>query len=99
MVNQWILKILLFPLALLYGLGVTIRNGLYSLGVLRGSSFSLPVISIGNLTVGGTGKTPHTEYLIRLLHEYLLLAVVSRGYKRTTTGYLEVTTNLDASLS
>lgn len=90
MVNQWTLKLLLLPLAVLYGIGVAIRNGLYSVGLLRGVSFSLPVISIGNLTVGGTGKTPHTEYLIRLLHEYLPLAVVSRGYKRKTTGYLEI---------
>lgn len=97
MVNQWILKLLLLPLALLYGLGVAIRNGLYSIGLLRGVSFSIPVISVGNLTVGGTGKTPHTEYLIRLLHEYLFLAVVSRGYKRKTSGYLEVSTSHDAS--
>ena len=97
MVNQWVLKLLLLPLALLYGLGVAIRNGLYSIGLLRGVSFSIPVISIGNLTVGGTGKTPHTEYLIRLLHEYLFLAVVSRGYKRKTSGYLEVSTHQDAS--
>jgi tetraacyldisaccharide 4'-kinase len=97
MVNQWTLKLLLLPLAILYGLGVAIRNGLYSIGLLRGVSFSVPVISIGNLTVGGTGKTPHTEYLIRLLHEYLPLAVVSRGYKRKTSGYLEVTPNLDAA--
>lgn len=99
MVNQWVLKLLLFPLALLYGVGVAIRNGLYSIGLLRGVSFSIPVISVGNLTVGGTGKTPHTEYLIRLLHEYLLLAVVSRGYKRKTSGYLEVTTSHDASMT
>ncbi len=92
MVNEWILKLLLMPFALLYGLGVTIRNALFRLGVLRGSVFSLPVISVGNLTVGGTGKTPHTEYLIRLLHPFLHLAVLSRGYKRKTSGYLEVTT-------
>jgi tetraacyldisaccharide 4'-kinase len=97
MVNQWILKILLLPFAILYGLGVAIRNGLYAVGLLRGVSFSIPVISVGNLTVGGTGKTPHIEYLIRALHEYLPLAVVSRGYKRKTTGYLEVTTHHDAS--
>ena len=90
MVNQWIFKLLLLPLAILYGIGVAIRNGLYSIGLLRGVSFSIPVISIGNLTVGGTGKTPHTEYLIRMLHEYLPLAVVSRGYKRKTAGYLEI---------
>ena len=86
MVNQWTLKLLLLPLAILYGIGVAIRNGLFSIDLLRGVTFSLPVISVGNLTVGGTGKTPHTEYLIRLLHEYLPLAVVSRGYKRKTTG-------------
>jgi tetraacyldisaccharide 4'-kinase len=99
MVNQWTLKLLLLPLAILYGLGVAILNGLYAIGLLRGVTFSIPVISIGNLTVGGTGKTPHTEYLIRLLHEYLPLAVVSRGYKRKTTGYLEVAPNHDASQS
>jgi len=99
MVNQWTLKLLLLPLAILYGLGVAILNGLYAIGLLRGVSFSIPVISIGNLTVGGTGKTPHTEYLIRLLHEYLPLAVVSRGYKRKTTGYLEVVPGHDASQS
>jgi tetraacyldisaccharide 4'-kinase len=97
MVNQWILKLLLLPLAILYGLGVAIRNGLYNIGLLRGVTFSIPVISIGNLTVGGTGKTPHTEYLIRLLHEYLPIAVVSRGYKRKTTGYLEVVPYHDAT--
>lgn len=97
MVNQWILKIVLLPFAILYGLGVAIRNGLYSIGLLRGVSFSIPVISIGNLTVGGTGKTPHIEYLIRTLHQYLPLAVVSRGYKRKTSGYLEVVPHHDAS--
>ncbi|MEO7927629.1 MAG: tetraacyldisaccharide 4'-kinase [Saprospiraceae bacterium] len=96
MVDQWILKILLFPLAVLYGLGVSIRNSLYHSGLLKGVSFSLPVISIGNLSVGGTGKTPHTEYLIRLLRDHLRLAVLSRGYRRKTTGYLEVATQNDA---
>lgn len=99
MVNQWILKILLLPLAILYGLGVAIHNGLYSMGLLKGVTFSIPVISVGNLTVGGTGKTPHTEHLIRMLHEYLPLAVVSRGYKRKTTGYLEVAPHHDATQS
>ncbi len=91
MVDQWILKILLAPLAVLYGAGVSIRNGLYAAGLLKGVSFSIPVISIGNLSVGGTGKTPHTEYLVRLLHEYLKIGILSRGYRRKTTGYLEVT--------
>lgn len=97
MVNQWILKLLLLPLAILYGIGVTLRNMFYSIGLLKGSSFSIPVISVGNLTVGGTGKTPHTEYLIRLLHEYLYLAVLSRGYKRKSLGYLEVQPSHDVT--
>src|SRR5688572_13315164 len=96
MVDQWILKILLSPLALLYGLAVSARNGLYNMGLLRGISFSIPVISIGNLSVGGTGKTPHTEYLIRLLHEYIKIGVLSRGYLRKTAGYREVVINDDA---
>lgn len=90
MVDQWILKTLLAPLAALYGVGIAIRNGLYSLGLLRGVSFNIPVISIGNLSVGGTGKTPHTEYLVRLLHEYLKIGILSRGYSRKSTGYIEV---------
>jgi tetraacyldisaccharide 4'-kinase len=91
MVDQWIFKILLSPFALLYGIGVAIIQILYASGLLKGVRFNLPVISIGNLSVGGTGKTPHTEYLIRLLREHLVLAVLSRGYKRKTSGYLEVT--------
>jgi tetraacyldisaccharide 4'-kinase len=99
MVDQWILKILLFPLAVLYGLGVAIRNGFYALGLLKGVSFSIPVISVGNLSVGGTGKTPHTEYLIRLLREHLKLAILSRGYRRKSTGYLEVLPQLDSDIT
>jgi tetraacyldisaccharide 4'-kinase len=98
MVDQWILKILLFPLAVLYGLAIALRNGLYSVGLLKGVSFALPVISVGNLSVGGTGKTPHTEYLIRLLHDYLRLAVLSRGYGRKSSGYIEVSPYQDALL-
>lgn len=98
MVDQLIFKILLFPLAVLYGLAVAIRNGLYTVGLLRGVTFSIPVISVGNLSVGGTGKTPHTEYLIRLLRDHLKLAVLSRGYRRKSTGYLEVSPFHDASI-
>jgi|SRR5688572_12548021 len=97
MIDHWILKILLTPLSILYGTGIAIRNGLYNTGLLRGVSFSIPVISIGNLSVGGTGKTPHTEYLVRLLHEYLKIGILSRGYGRKTAGYLEVSPFHDAS--
>lgn len=85
MLNK-LLSILLFPLSLLYGLISYIRNKLYDLEVLNSVEFSLPVISVGNLNVGGVGKTPHVEYLIRLLSDYKT-ATLSRGYKRNTTGF------------
>ena len=58
------------------------RNALFEMGVLKQRSYSLPVISVGNITVGGAGKTPHVEYLIRLLRGMARVAVLSRGYKR-----------------
>ena len=82
-INDWLL-----PLSWLYGLGVGVRNLLFDLGVLRSRSYDVPVISVGNVTVGGTGKTPHVEYLIQLLHSRCRVAVLSRGYKRKSRGYL-----------
>ena len=82
-INEWLL-----PLSWLYGLGVGIRNTLFDLGILKSRSFDVPVISVGNITVGGSGKTPHVEYLIRLLHNKYRVAVLSRGYKRKTKGYI-----------
>jgi len=64
------------------------RNLLFEMGVLKSRSFSIPVISVGNITVGGTGKTPHVEYLIRLLKDQLNVAVLSRGYKRKSSGFV-----------
>lgn len=78
----------LWPFSVLYGIGVRVRNLLFDRGLLRQERFPLPVICIGNLTVGGTGKTPHTEYLIRLLHGSFRLAVLSRGYKRKSKGFV-----------
>ena len=78
----------LLPLSWLYGLGVNIRNKMFDHGMLPSRSFSLPVICIGNITVGGTGKTPHTEYLIRLLSSTKRIAVLSRGYKRKSKGFV-----------
>ena len=69
----------LLPLSWCYGLGVGFRNLLFEMGVLKSRSFKVPVISVGNITVGGTGKTPHVEYLIRLLKDHLNVAVLSRG--------------------
>jgi len=87
-----VIRILLLPLALLYGLGVGLRNLLYRVGILRSVRFDLPVISVGNLSVGGAGKSPHIEYLIRWLDQFLEVAVLSRGYGRNTSGYRPVTT-------
>lgn len=79
---------LLMPLAMLYGMVVFIRNKLFDWRVLKSQSFPLPVICIGNLAVGGTGKTPHTEYVARLLKDRVRTAVLSRGYGRRTRGYI-----------
>ena len=78
----------LIPFSWLYGLGVNVRNILFDSGVLRSESFDIPVICVGNITAGGTGKTPHTEYLIRLLSTDYQVAVLSRGYKRKSKGYI-----------
>ncbi len=75
------------PLSWLYGLGVGIRNFLFDINVLKSKSYDIPIINIGNITVGGTGKTPHTEYILRLLMKRYKVAVLSRGYKRKSRGY------------
>lgn len=82
-INEWLL-----PLSWLYGIGVRIRNELFDMGILKSKSYDVPVISIGNITVGGTGKTPHTEYLVRLLKQKYKVAVLSRGYKRKSKGFV-----------
>ncbi len=81
-------SIFLYPLSLVYGLITGIRNFLYNAEILKSHEFKIPVICVGNLAVGGTGKTPHTEYLIELLRENFNVAVLSRGYKRETRGFL-----------
>jgi len=75
------------PFALLYGMGVAIRDFFYRKGVLKSSKFDIPVICVGNLSVGGAGKSPHIEYLIRFMRPYLNVATLSRGYRRKTVGY------------
>ena len=85
-INEW-----LTPLSWLYGMAVRLRNWLFDVGIKRSKTFSLPVISVGNITVGGSGKTPHVEYLIRLLHDKMKIAVLSRGYKRKSSGYVLAT--------
>ncbi len=86
-----VIRVLLLPIALLYGIGIGIRNLLYHSGVLRSVHFDLPVISVGNLSVGGAGKSPHIEYLLRWLNQHIGISVLSRGYGRKTMGYRPVT--------
>ena len=82
-IREW-----LTPLSWLYGLGVGFRNLLFKLGILKSRAFDIPVISVGNITVGGSGKTPHVEYLVSLLKDKMKVAVLSRGYKRKSKGYV-----------
>ena len=97
-ISSPILKALLFPLSILYGLIVSIRNMLFDLNILSSTEFKIPIISVGNITVGGTGKTPHIEYLITLLKDDYNLATLSRGYKRKSKGFIIADQNATATL-
>ncbi|MEO8532271.1 MAG: tetraacyldisaccharide 4'-kinase [Flavobacterium sp.] len=83
-----LLRYILFPFAILYGIIASIRNFLFDRGILKATSFDIPVIAVGNLSVGGTGKTPQIEYLIRLLSDKYKIATLSRGYKRQSEGFM-----------
>lgn len=98
MIQRRLVQLLLAPFSLLYGMGVSLRNAFYRAGLLKSMTFSVPVISVGNLSVGGAGKTPHIEYLIRLLREHIKIATLSRGYNRKSRGFLEVQRNNNAEL-
>lgn len=89
-------RILLFPFALLYWLVIGIRNWLFDKQILKTAEFGLPLICVGNLSVGGTGKSPMVEYLIELLKDKFKVATLSRGYKRKTKGYLLANENTNA---
>ena len=78
----------LLPLSWCYGFGVGLRNMLFEMGALKSKKYDVPIISVGNITVGGTGKTPHVEYLIELLKDHMNVAVLSRGYKRKSRGFV-----------
>lgn len=85
---MWLLRIILYPVSILYGFGMAVRNLLFSTGLLPSTRFSKTVISVGNLSMGGTGKTPIIEYLIRLLSPGYSIATLSRGYGRESNGFL-----------
>jgi tetraacyldisaccharide 4'-kinase len=84
----YIQRVALFPFAVFYGIVIWIRNLLFDIHILPSKEYNIPVISVGNLTVGGTGKTPHVEYLINLLRKDFVVAMLSRGYKRKTRGFV-----------
>lgn len=93
-----LLRKILFPVAIIYWIVTYIRNKCFDWGLLKSTSYHLPVIAIGNLSVGGTGKTPHTEYLIRLLKNQYKLAVLSRGYKRQSKGFVLANKDVNAAV-
>ncbi len=88
-----VISILLSPVSFIYGLGILFRNMLYDGEIIKPSKFSVPLINVGNLSIGGAGKTPHIEYLIKILQPYINLATLSRGYNRDTTGFRFVSPN------
>jgi len=99
MFSNWFLKsfrILLLPFALLFGLIVIIRNWLYDKNVFKSASFGLPLVNVGNLSVGGTGKSPMVEFLVMHLKGTYKVATLSRGYKRKTKGYALANENTTA---
>jgi tetraacyldisaccharide 4'-kinase len=91
------LRLLLFPFSLIYGLVVILRNWCYDTGLFKSYEFKVPVISVGNLEVGGAGKSPMAEYLIRLFKSDYKLATLSRGYGRNTKGYLTASATTPAT--
>ena len=89
--NKLLSKLLLLPMSKLFGLGVAIRNQLFDRGILKETKFDIPVITVGNIAFGGTGKTPHVEYILESLRDSYHIAVLSRGYKRKTKGFVMAT--------
>lgn len=89
--NKLISTCLLLPMSKLYGMAVAMRSMMFKWGILKRRTFDIPVIVVGNLAVGGTGKTPHTEYIVNLLRGQYKIGIISRGYKRKTKGFVLAT--------
>lgn len=83
--------LLLYPVSKVYGWVIAVRNAMFERGMLTQHMFDIPVIVVGNISMGGAGKTPHTEYIVDALHNYYKIGVLSRGYKRQTKGFLMAT--------
>lgn len=86
--NAILSKLILLPLSKLFGIGVAVRNAMFNRNILKQTRFDIPVIVVGNIAVGGTGKTPHVEYVTGMLRETNKIAVLSRGYRRKTVGFV-----------
>ena len=84
----------LWPLTRWYAGGVVVRNFFYAVGIKRQTAPHITTIGVGNLSTGGSGKTPHVEYLLRLLADHYSTAVLSRGYKRKTRGFILASNNM-----
>ena len=91
-------KFLFWKLSIQFSLVTSIRNFIYNIGVIKSRQFNLPIISVGNLVLGGSGKTPTIEYLIRLLSKNYKIAVLSRGYGRKSNGFIIADSNSDTNL-
>jgi tetraacyldisaccharide 4'-kinase len=93
-----LIRKLLFPFSILYWLITSLRNFCFDNGILKSYSFDIPIIAVGNLSVGGTGKSPQIEYLIRLLSSKYKIATLSRGYKRKSEGFVLANENSNAEI-
>lgn len=89
--NRLLSMLLLYPISRLYGLGMAVRNKMFEHGILKGHEFKVPVVVVGNIAMGGTGKTPHVEYIVEALMQKYTIGVLSRGYKRATKGFVLAT--------
>ena len=86
--NRFLSTTLLWPLSKIYGAVIGVRNWMFDIGILKQQEFDIPIISVGNIAVGGTGKTPHTEYIVDMLKNRYNIGILSRGYKRKTRGFV-----------
>ncbi|MCM1483970.1 MAG: tetraacyldisaccharide 4'-kinase [Muribaculaceae bacterium] len=91
--SKFLTMLLLYPISVVYGWVMAVRNAMFEHGLLKQREFDIPVISVGNISMGGTGKTPHTEYIVDMLKDRYHMGVLSRGYKRKTKGFVQATKN------
>ena len=92
------LRKILYPVSIIYGAIIKVRNYLYNKQIFKSTKFEMSTIVVGNLSVGGTGKTPQIEYLIRLLRASFEVAVLSRGYKRKSKGFVLANETVNAEI-